>query len=88
MEEHTSKIDGLPYTYFRCKKCGDEILTMDQLHDVAKKYKEMKRFRIKLNKWGLSLGLRIPQEIVAKYRLKDKKEILLTEEENRIVLTV
>lgn len=88
MEDHKSKIDGLPYAYFRCKKCGDEVLTMGQLHEVAGKYREMKRFRIKLNKWGLSLGLRIPQEITNKYKLKDKKEVLLTEEDDRIVLTV
>lgn len=88
MEEHTSKVDGLPYSYFKCKKCGDEVLTVDQLQKVAKEYREMKRFRIKLNKWGLSLGLRIPKEIVTKYKLSDNKEVLLTEEKDRIVLTV
>jgi len=38
MEEHTSMVDGLPYSYFRCKKCGDEILSMDQLREVSQRY--------------------------------------------------
>lgn len=89
MDELSSKTqEGVGYVYFKCKKCGDEILSMGQLHHVAEKYREMKRFRVKLNKWGLSLGLRIPQEIVSKYNLKEKAEVCIAEEDNRLIVTV
>jgi len=89
MEELTTKTpDGISYKYFKCSKCGEEIVAMGQLHQVADKYREMKRFRVKLNKWGLSLGLRIPKELVERYKLHDKIEVLLIEEDNHMIISV
>ncbi len=34
--------EGVEYTYFKCEKCGEEVLDMKQLHNVAEKYREMK----------------------------------------------
>ena len=76
--------EGIEYNYYRCYKCGEEILDMKQLHNVAEKYRKMKSYHIKLSKWGLSLGLRIPKELAKKYRLHDDKEVILLPEEKSI----
>jgi len=36
--------EGVSYKYFKCDKCGEEILDMSQLHNVAKKYCFLKLF--------------------------------------------
>ena len=38
MKKHTDKTpEGVAYSYYRCEKCGEEILNMEQLHKVAEK---------------------------------------------------
>ncbi len=82
MKELVAKTpEGFEYRYFKCEKCGEEILDMNQLHNIAEKYREMKRFNAKLSKWGMSLGLRIPKELVKRYKLKDDKEVAIIPEE-------
>lgn len=44
MEEKTAKTpEGVSYSYFKCKSCGEEILNMKQLHNITKKYKKLQR---------------------------------------------
>ena len=74
--------EGVSYTYFSCGKCGEEIVDMKQLHEVAEKYREMKRYTAKLTPWGKSLGLRIPKELADKYKFKG--EVVLIPEDNGI----
>lgn len=82
MEELKAKTpEGVEYCYFKCGKCGEEIVDMKQLHNVAQKYREMKRFSAKISKWGMSLGLRIPKELVRKYNLRSDKEVTIIPEE-------
>lgn len=76
--------EGIPYEYYRCKKCGEEVLDMKQLKAVAEKFREMKKYNVKLTKWGNSLGLRIPQSLTKKYNFKDKKEVMIIPEEKGI----
>ncbi len=76
--------EGVGYSYFRCEKCGEEIVDMKQLHNVAQKYREMKMFRAKLSKWGMSLGLRIPKELAERYHLKDNEEVTIIPEDKGI----
>ena len=76
--------EGVEYSYFRCESCGEEIVDMKQLHDVAQKYREMKRFNTKISKWGMSLGLRIPKELVKRYHLKDKEDVIIIAEREGI----
>lgn len=76
--------EGVEYSYFRCESCGEEIVDMKQLHDVAQKYREMKRFNTKISKWGMSLGLRIPKELVKRYNLKDKEDVIIIAEREGI----
>ena len=59
--------DGLSYRYWKCTKCGDEILTMDQLHELAEKEKRM--IAVKIAKWGSAVAVRIPKKIVDAYGL-------------------
>lgn len=65
--------EGIEYSYYMCNKCGEEIVDMKQLHEVAEQYRMLKKYHAKLSKWGLSLGLRIPKKLVEKYNLKDEE---------------
>jgi len=85
MRELTAKTpEGVGYNYFKCSKCGEEILNMSQLHNVAEKYREMKRFHAKISKWGMSLGLRIPKELAQKYKFRDNEEVTMIPEKEGI----
>jgi antitoxin component of MazEF toxin-antitoxin module len=44
----------------------------------------MKRFHAKISKWGMSLGLRIPKELVQKYNFKDEEEVTMIPEKEGI----
>jgi hypothetical protein len=74
--------EGFIYDYYKCKKCGEEILDMNQLHAVAEQYRKMKKHKAKLTPWGKSIGLRIPKELAKKYKFKN--EVTLIEEENGV----
>lgn len=76
--------NGFKHKYYKCKKCGDEVLDMKQLHELAEKYRKMKRYNTKISKWGLSLGVRIPKELAKKYSLKDKEDVYLLPEKDGI----
>ena len=73
-------IDDVKYEYYKCGSCGDEVLDMKQLKEVAEKYREIKQYRAKLTRWGKSLGLRIPKELEEKYFEKNKEVNLIPEE--------
>ena len=78
--------EGIKYKYYRCQGCGEEIVDMKQLHNVAEKYRLMKRYRVKLNRWGLSLGVRIPKDLAIKYKLSDDDEVSIIPEEKGILI--
>jgi ribosomal protein L37AE/L43A len=80
--------DGMPYEYYSCEKCGEEFLDMKQLHDVAEKYRTQKRLNAKISKWGVSLGVRIPKELVQKYKITEKTEITFIPEEDGIRMVI
>ena len=61
--------DGVPYTYYRCLRCGFEALDMQQLHEVAERYRALKRHRAKAGKWGASIGIRIPMELARAHKI-------------------
>ena len=35
--------EGVAYKYYRCDSCGEEVLDMKQLHEVAEKYRNMRK---------------------------------------------
>lgn len=79
LEPHRSKTkDGFPYEYWKCPKCGEEVLDMKQLEKLSTSYSSMKK--AKISKWGQSLGIRIPKEFARKYNLKNEKEVILIPE--------
>lgn len=85
MQELKSKTpEGIEYNYYKCRKDGGEIVDMKQLHEVAESYRTLKKYNVKLSKWGLSLGLRIPKELVDKYKLKNEKEVSIIPEKKGI----
>jgi DNA-directed RNA polymerase subunit RPC12/RpoP len=85
MKEFTAKTpEGVEYKYFKCEKCGEEILNMEQLHNVAEKYRDLKKYHAKMSKWGQSLGIRIPKDLVKKYKFKNEKEVTILPEEKGI----
>ena len=86
IEKGAKTPEGITYKYFKCQSCGEEIVNMGQLHDVAEKYRTMKRYQVKLSRWGLSVGLRIPKELIKKYNLKDNEEMTMIPEKDGIKL--
>ncbi|MBI4439739.1 AbrB/MazE/SpoVT family DNA-binding domain-containing protein [Candidatus Woesearchaeota archaeon] len=85
MKEMSAKTpDDVRYRFYKCEKCNEEIVDMGQLEEVAREYRKMKRFNTKISRWGTSLGVRIPKELVEKYNLKDKKEVAIVPKEKFI----
>jgi len=85
-EKEASTPEGISYKYFTCLKCGEEIVDMKQLHNVAEQYREIKLFHAKVTRWGQSLGFRIPKALVTKYHFKANDEIALLPEKKSIKL--
>ncbi|MAF36712.1 hypothetical protein CL622_06365 [archaeon] len=78
--------DEISYHYYRCTSCGEEIVDMKQLDQVADKYRVMKKYHATLNKWGLSLGLRIPKQLVEQYKFSEKEEVVIIPEKKGILI--
>ena len=76
--------EGFEYSYSKCSACGEGIVDMKQLHEVAQKYRKMKKYTAKISKWGESLAMRIPKELAQKYGLKQNEEVTLIEEKKAI----
>lgn len=82
MKEFTNKTpEGVDYHYYKCSKCGEEIVDLKQLHQVAERYRILKNYHVKLSQWGLSLGMRFPKEIAERYKLKEEEEVVIIPEE-------
>lgn len=76
--------EHIAYSYYKCSSCGEEIVDLKQLHTVAEQYRTIKKYYVKLSKWGLSLGLRIPKELVKKYHLAEESEVAIVQEKEGI----
>lgn len=83
-EKEAMTPEGIKYTYFKCKGCGEEIVNMDQLHAVAEKYRALKLYHAKMTQWGQSLGLRIPKTLVIRYHFKPNEEVSIIPEKEGI----
>mgnify|MGYP001581251437 FL=1 len=58
-------IDNIEFEAFECEKCKESILDMNQLNTLADKYKEWRKTKkTSFAKWGNSLAIRIPDELV------------------------
>ena len=85
LTRETMPIDGVEYEALRCVRCGESIMTMGQLEVLADKYRKLRRAKeITFAKWGNSLAMRIPNEVVKEYHLRSGKSALLIQEKKGI----
>lgn len=81
------KQDGIEFEAFRCKLCGEEVMNMKQLKNLSQEYRKLKQAKeITFAKWGNSLAVRIPNDIVNEYHLKSGKKGILTKDKYGIKL--
>lgn len=77
--------EGIGYELYRCLKCGEEFLDMIQLGKLAAKYRKLRKAReIQFSKWGNSIAVRIPKEIVNEYKIKSGRQGLITKDKEGI----
>jgi len=87
MEKVTDVIekDSIGFEAFKCSACGEEMMNMRQLSALASKYRKLRKAKeITFAKWGNSIAVRIPSEIVEEYSIKPGKQGLLTKEKEGI----
>lgn len=73
------KQDGVSFEIFHCKACGEEIMTMKQLKELATKYRELRKAKdVTFAKWGNSIAMRIPSDIAEEYDIIPGKHGTLT----------
>ncbi len=83
-EKRDKTPEGVEYRYSKCGKCGEEIVDMKQLHAVAQQYRVMKKYTAKISKWGESLAIRMPKELVKQYSLKQNEDVTLIPDKKAI----
>ncbi len=80
--------DGVAFEVYRCRGCGEEIMTMPQLKKLADKYRQLRKTKeIRFSKWGNSLAVRIPKDIAEDLNLREGKHGFLTKEKEGIKIT-
>ena len=87
MEKIKDKIkqDGIEFEAFRCISCGEEIINMKQLNVLAQKYRNLRHAKeITFAKWGNSIAVRIPKDIVEEYHIASGKQGILTKAKDGI----
>ena len=85
-EQNAETPEGIEYTYYKCNDCGEEIVNMQQLHNVAEKYRKIRAYFATVSKWGLSLGLRLPKELAEKYHFKSNTKVKMIPEKEGIMI--
>lgn len=81
----TIKEDNVEFEAFRCSSCGEEIMDMIQLKSLAGKYRRLRKAKdIVFAKWGNSIAVRIPNDIVEEFNIQSGKEGILIKEKEGI----
>lgn len=84
----TIKQDGVEFEAFKCKSCGEEIMDMKQLKVLAGEYRKLRQSKeVTFSKWGNSIAVRIPSEIVEEYHITSGKQGILTKDKKSIKIT-
>ncbi len=79
------KEDGVEYEVYRCQKCGEELLDSKQLGALASKYRELRKAKeIVFSKWGNSIAVRIPSDLIEEYGIKSGSHGLVTKDKEGI----
>ncbi len=77
--------EKIDFKGIHCPKCGEEFLTMEQLKELGEKHKVWRESqKSTFTKWGNSLGIRIPSELVAALKIKPGRTAYITREKNAI----
>ena len=77
--------DDIEFEAFKCSDCGEEIMDMKQLHVLANKYRKLSKSKeVVFAKWGNSLAVRIPNDVVQEYGLKSGKHGVMTTDKRGI----
>ena len=84
VEKEGKNQDGVSYAYHCCPRCKEELLDMRQLHEVAEKYRRLKKYSAKLSRWGSSIAVRIPSPLVKANHLKVGQELFFIQEKKAI----
>jgi hypothetical protein len=85
MEEiqETIEEDNVGFTAYQCAKCGESLLNMRQLGELAGKYRALRKAKkITFSKWGNSLAVRIPQDFAKDLDIKEGDHALLKKTES------
>jgi hypothetical protein len=80
MVEIVGSHGGVSYAAFKCAKCGDELMNMQQ----AKKYMKIaeEARMVTFSKWGEAIAVRIPAELVKKFGISNRERGKLIEEKD------
>jgi hypothetical protein len=79
------KQDGVIFDAFKCNICGEEIITMPQLKVLANKYRKLRESKeVTFAKWGNSIAVRIPRDIVDELQIRSGKQGILTKDKKGI----
>jgi len=82
-------VDNIEFEAYRCRSCGEELLDMEQLGTLAAKYRALKRAKeIKFQKWGNSIGVRIPKQLADELHIALGKKGLMLKEKNALKIIV
>ena len=87
MEVFTDKIkeEGIEYEALKCSNCGEEIMNMQQLSVLAKKYRKLRKAKeVVFTMWGNSLAVRIPSEIAEELKISSGSHGVLTKDKEGI----
>lgn len=77
--------DNIPFEAYKCSKCGEEILDMKQLKNLATKYRKLRKAKeITFAQWGNSIAVRIPSDIANEYNIISGKHGIMTKEKEGI----
>lgn len=72
------KQDKIEFEAFKCSICNEELMNMKQLKSLANKYRQLRKAKeITFAKWGNSIAVRIPNEIVEEYKITSGKQGIL-----------
>ena len=83
------KEDSVEFEAYKCSACGEELMDMHQLKGIASKYRELRKAKdITFAKWGNSIAVRIPMEIVQQLKIKHGAHGLITSEGEGIKIRV
>ena len=77
--------DKVEFEAFKCNSHGEEIMDMKQLKGLASKYRKLRKAKeITFAKWGNSIAVRIPNEIIHEYKITSGKQGILTKDKEGI----